>query len=69
VSDLVAGGTTLGQEVAGETPNLAARLQALAEPNTVLIASNTHRLAGGVFEYKDLGPMAIKGFGERHNRI
>jgi class 3 adenylate cyclase/predicted ATPase len=64
VSDLVAGGTTLGQEVAGETPNLAARLQALAEPNTVLIASNTHRLASGVFEYKDLGPIAIKGFGE-----
>jgi class 3 adenylate cyclase/predicted ATPase len=64
VSDLVGGGTTLGQDVAGETPNLAARLQALAEPNTVLIASNTRRLAGGVFEYKDLGPMAIKGFRE-----
>jgi class 3 adenylate cyclase/predicted ATPase len=62
VSDFVAGGTTLGQEVAGETPNLAARLQALGEPNTVLISSNTHRLAGGVFEYKDLGPLAIKGF-------
>lgn len=64
VSNLVAGDTTLGQEVAGETPNLAARLQALAEPNSVLIASNTHLLAGGAFEYEDLGPTVIKGFVE-----
>jgi class 3 adenylate cyclase/tetratricopeptide (TPR) repeat protein len=62
VSDLVVDGTPLSQEVAGETPNLAARLQALAEPNTVLVSSSTHHLAGGVFEYKNLGPRAIKGF-------
>ena len=39
----------------GETPNLAARLQALAEPGTVVIARSTRRLTGGLFEYRDLG--------------
>src|SRR6202049_615364 len=46
----------------GETPNLAARLQALAEPDTIVIADNTRRLAGGVFEYRDLGVVPLKGF-------
>ena len=40
----------------GETPNLAARLQTLAEPGTVLICPNTRRLTGGHFDYRDLGP-------------
>ena len=52
------------QGVAGETPNLAARLQVLAEPNTVVIASGTRRLTGQLFEYRNLGPMALKGFAE-----
>jgi class 3 adenylate cyclase/predicted ATPase len=46
----------------GETPNLAARLQALAEPDTIVIADHTRRLAGGVFEYRDLGVVTLKGF-------
>jgi class 3 adenylate cyclase/predicted ATPase len=49
--------------VVGETPNLAARLQALAEPDTVVIDSNTWRLLGKLFEYRVLGPVSIKGFG------
>ena len=59
--------TTIGeglseQQVAvGETPNLAARLQSLARPNTVLVASSTRRLLGGVFVCDDLGPREIKG--------
>ena len=52
------------QAVIGETPNLAARLQTLAEPGTVLICPNTHRLTGGHFDYRDLGPLALKGWAE-----
>ena len=49
--------------IVGEAPNLAARLQALAEPGTVLIAESTRRLTGGLFDYEDLGAVEIKGFG------
>src|SRR4029453_2884375 len=45
----------------GETPNLAARLQGLAEPDTVLISSATHYLITGLFQYQDLGPQTVKG--------
>src|SRR5262249_32763041 len=45
----------------GETPNLAARLQALAEPETVVIAPATRRLVGDLFEYRDLGAIEVKG--------
>jgi hypothetical protein len=48
--------------VVGETPNLAARLQALAEPGDVVISASTRRLTGGLFEYRDLGAIPIKGF-------
>jgi class 3 adenylate cyclase/predicted ATPase len=48
----------------GETPNVAARLQALAEPDTVVISEATHRLVRGVFESKDLGLHVIKGMSE-----
>src|SRR6202022_4452366 len=51
--------------ISGETPNLAARLQALAEPGKVVIASTTRRLTGGLFEYRDLGAVALKGFAEK----
>jgi class 3 adenylate cyclase/tetratricopeptide (TPR) repeat protein len=64
VGDLIEAETTQEHEVVGETPNLAARLQALAEPGTVLISSSTHRLTGGLFHYRDLGPVALKGFAE-----
>jgi class 3 adenylate cyclase len=58
VGDLVGG----DRDVVGETPNLAARLQARAEPGTVVIASSTRLLTGGLFEYEDLGAVEIKGF-------
>jgi hypothetical protein len=48
----------------GETPNLAARLQALAEPGAVLIAAATRDLTGGLFDYRDLGTMVLKDFAE-----
>jgi len=49
------------QSVVGETPNLAARLQALAEPDAVVIAAGTRRLIGDLFEYRDLGAVEVKG--------
>src|SRR5262249_40594663 len=52
------------QSAVGETPNLAARLQALAEPGAVVIASSTRQLIGGLFEYCDLGTVSLKGFAE-----
>jgi class 3 adenylate cyclase/predicted ATPase len=61
VGDLLGEGAALEQAVIGETPNLAARLQGLAEPNAVVIADNTRRLLGSLFDYRDLGPMAIAG--------
>jgi class 3 adenylate cyclase len=63
VGDLIGTGAAQEQAVVGETPNLAARLQALAEPGTVVIAPSTRRLTGGLFEYRDLGSVALKGFG------
>ena len=61
VGDLLGEGAAQEQTVIGETPNLAARLQGLAEPNAVVIADNTRRLLGGLFDYRDLGPLAIAG--------
>src|SRR6516165_7234618 len=59
--DLIGQGAAQEQAVVGETPNLAARLQALAEPGTVVIAPGTRRLLGGLFDYEDLGAIEIKG--------
>jgi predicted ATPase/class 3 adenylate cyclase len=64
VGDLTGEGAAQEQGVIGETPNLAARLQALAEPGTVLISESTHRLTDGHFEYRNLGPVAFKGWVE-----
>jgi class 3 adenylate cyclase len=64
VGDLIGAGAAQEQAVVGETPNLAARLQALAEPGAVVIASSTRRLTGGLFDYRDLGTVALKGFAE-----
>ena len=58
VADLVGVGAAQEQPVVGETPNLAARLQALAEPGAVVIALSTRTLTGGLFEYRDLGRLA-----------
>src|SRR5258708_3708177 len=64
VGDLTGEGAAREQAVIGETPNLAARLQALAEPGTVLISESTHRLTDGHFDYRNLGPVALKGWAE-----
>ena len=61
VGDLIGEGSAQEQSVVGETPNLAARLQALAEPDTVVIAASTRRLVGDLFEYRDLGAVEVKG--------
>ena len=62
VGDLLGTGAAHEQAVVGETPNLAARLQALAAPGAVVIASGTRDLTGGLFEYRDLGMVPLKGF-------
>ncbi len=62
IGDLIGQGSAQEQAVVGETPNLAARLQALAEPGGLLIAGSTRRLLGGAFELKDLGEQELKGF-------
>jgi class 3 adenylate cyclase/predicted ATPase len=64
VGDLIGAGAAQEQAVVGETPNVAARLQAIAEPGTVAIAATTRRLIGSLFEYRDLGAIALKGFAE-----
>ena len=64
VSELLIDKALAEQAVVGETPNLAARLQTLAEPGTVLICPSTRRLTGGHFDYRDLGPLALKGWAE-----
>jgi class 3 adenylate cyclase/tetratricopeptide (TPR) repeat protein len=64
VSEILIDETPAEKAVIGETPNLAARLQALAEPGTVLICPQTHRLTAGHFDYRDLGAIALKGWAE-----
>src|SRR5438874_9471627 len=61
VGDLIGAGSAQEQSVVGETPNLAARLQALAEPDAVVIAAGTRRLLGDLFEVSDLGAIQVKG--------
>ena len=64
VGDLIGEGGAQERAVVGDTPNLAARLQVLAEPGTVVISASTRRLTGGQFEYRDRGPVALKGWAE-----
>jgi class 3 adenylate cyclase len=61
VGDLIGSGAAQEQTVVGETPNLAARLQGLAEPNTVVIAESTRKLIGNLFEFEDLGQKHLRG--------
>ncbi len=61
VGDLVGSGESQERGIVGETPNLAARLQGLAQPNMVVIAESTRRLIGNLFELKDLGLQDLKG--------
>lgn len=62
IGDLTGEGAAKEQAVIGETPNLAARLQAFATPGTVLISESTHRLINGHFECRNLGPVVLKGW-------
>jgi class 3 adenylate cyclase/ABC-type Mn2+/Zn2+ transport system ATPase subunit len=62
VGEMVGTGAAQEQSIVGETPNLAARLQALAAPNSVVVAGITRRLLGDLFDYDFLGEHALKGF-------
>ena len=64
VGDLLGSGEAQEHDIVGETPNLAARLQTIAEPNTVVIAEATRRLLGNLFDLRDLGPKELKGIAE-----
>jgi class 3 adenylate cyclase/predicted ATPase len=64
VGDLIGEEAAQERPIAGETPHLAARLQALAAPGAVVIAPNTRRLLGSLFELVDLGTRRLKGFAE-----
>ena len=64
VGDLIGEGAAQERGVVGETPNLAARLQAVALPNTLVIGEATRRQIGGLFDLADLGPQALAGFAE-----
>jgi class 3 adenylate cyclase len=61
VGDLIGSGASQEQAIVGETPNLAARLQGVAEPNKVVIAASTRKLVGNLFELDDLGSQHLKG--------
>ena len=64
VGDLVGAEEARERTVVGETPNLAARLQALAEPGCVIVGDGTRRLLGSLFEFVDLGTRELRGFAE-----
>jgi class 3 adenylate cyclase/predicted ATPase len=64
VGDLIGAGAAQERGVVGETPNLAARLQALARPGTLVVADGTRRQIGTLFEIEDLGPQPLAGFAE-----
>ena len=64
VGDLIGSGEAQERGIVGETPNLAARLQGLAEPNSVVVAESTRKLVGNLFELEDLGAKDLKGIGE-----
>jgi class 3 adenylate cyclase/predicted ATPase len=64
VGDLITSDDAQERGIVGETPNLAARLQGVAEPNMVVIADSTRRLLGNLFELADLGPKDLKGIAD-----
>jgi class 3 adenylate cyclase len=61
VGDLIGSGASQERAIVGETPNLAARLQGIAEPNTVVMADSTRNLVGNLFELADLEAKNLKG--------
>ena len=64
VGDQIGEGTASETAVVGETPNLAARLQVLAQPNQIVVSSATRAMLGGHFDLEDLGASELKGFAE-----
>jgi class 3 adenylate cyclase len=64
VGDIVGTGVAREQSIVGETPNLAARLQALAAPGTILVSHSTHRLIGRIFDVESAGEHPVKGFAQ-----
>jgi class 3 adenylate cyclase len=64
VGDQIGEGTASETAVVGETPNLAARLQALAQPNQIVVSAATRAMLGGHFDLEDLGAFELKGFAE-----
>ncbi len=65
VGDLIGSGASQEQAIVGDTPNLAARLQGVAEPNSVVIAESTRKLVGSLFELEDLDARDLKGIAGR----
>lgn len=61
VGDLIGEGASQESAATGETPNLAARLQGVAEPNSIIISDSTHKLTVGRFEYDSLDDLDLKG--------
>ena len=61
VGNLIGSGAAQEQPAIGDTPNLAARLQAIAGPNEIVIPESTRRLVGNLFEYESLGDVEVKG--------
>jgi class 3 adenylate cyclase len=64
VGDIVGQGPAQEQAVVGDTPNLAARLQGLADPGGIVISQATRRLVGDRFRLRDMGKHAVKGLAE-----
>ena len=64
VGDLIGKGSSQEQSIVGETPNLAARLQALASPGALIVAANTRQQIGKLFDLEDLGRKQLAGFDE-----
>jgi class 3 adenylate cyclase len=63
VGDLIGSGEAQERGIVGETPNVAARLQSIAEPNTVLVAESTRKLLGNLFDLQEIGAQELKGIG------
>ncbi|WP_420964580.1 AAA family ATPase [Bradyrhizobium sp. B120] len=61
VGDLIGQGSAQEHPVVGDTPNLAARLQSVAHPGSIVVSEQVRRLAGGTFDYEDLGELTLKG--------
>jgi class 3 adenylate cyclase/predicted ATPase len=64
VGELIGSGEAQERGIVGETPNLAARLQGIAEPNALVIAESTRKLLGNLFDLDDLGKREVKGIVE-----